>query len=92
MDYQALQVAANDVVLFIDNQAPKYTSAEVLASIKNQMVFIRDKAAAGEHPSTELASGTKFTYGILASRELASPDELVLQALIEKVTKILIGK
>jgi hypothetical protein len=56
------------------------------------MICIRDNAAAGKSPSNELPPGTKFTYAILASRELASPDELALQALINRVTKILIGK
>ncbi|KKO44710.1 hypothetical protein WG68_14285 [Arsukibacterium ikkense] len=92
MDYQALHIAANNVVYFINNQAPQHTSADVLASIKNQMIFIRDNAAECKNPSTELGAGTEFTYAILASRELASHDEVVLQKLIDKVTKILIGE
>jgi hypothetical protein len=56
------------------------------------MVFIRDNAAAGKNPSKELTSGTKFTYAILASRELASPDELVLKDSIDEVTRILMLK
>ncbi|SNY58967.1 hypothetical protein SAMN06297280_3530 [Arsukibacterium tuosuense] len=92
MDYKALQAAASDVIAFIDNNAPKHTSADVLTSIKNQMVFIRDNAAAGKNPSTELSSGAKFTYAVLASRELASPEEMALQDLIDKVTSILIKR
>lgn len=91
MDYNALCNAATNVIVAIDTQAPQYASANVLTSIKNQMVFIRDNAAAGKNPSKELASGTKFTYGILASRELASPDEVILRDLIGEVTKILIS-
>ena len=53
------------------------------------MVFISDAAAAGKDPAAELPSGTKFTYAVLASRELASPDELLLQAKIDKVTHLL---
>ncbi|MAD76601.1 MAG: hypothetical protein CML20_17740 [Rheinheimera sp.] len=92
MDYQALLVAANDVIACIDNNAPRHTSAHVLTSIRNQMVFIRDNAAAGRNPATELSSGSKFTYAVLASRELASPDEMVLQDLIDNVTKLMIKK
>ena len=53
------------------------------------MIFIRDNAAAGKNPSKELASDTTFTYSILSSRELASPDELVLKELIDDVTRVL---
>ncbi|HSC68631.1 MAG TPA: immunity protein Tsi6 family protein [Cellvibrio sp.] len=92
MHYKTLCAAANKVILAIDTQAPRYASADVLASIKNQMVFIRDNALVGKNPSAELAVGTKFTYGILASRELASPDEILLKDLIDEVTRILISK
>ena len=92
MDYQALQLAADKVITVIENTPLTHTSASVLTSIKNQMVFIRDNAAAGKNPSTELSSGAKFTYAVLASRELASPDEMVLQDLIDKVTRILLKK
>lgn len=92
MDYQSLYTAANDAVVAIDTWPLQYASPDILASIKNQMVFIRDNAAAGRNPSDELAPGTKFTYAILVSRELASPKELVLQDLIDKVTSILIRK
>ena len=67
-------------------------SPDVLTAIRNQMVFIRDNAAAGKNPSAELSSGAKFTYAVLASRELASPEEMVLQDLINDVTKILLKK
>lgn len=92
MDYKVLFTAANKVISAIDAHPPQYASADVLTSIKNQMVFIRDNAAAGKNPSKELASGTKFTYAILASRELASPDETFLRDLIDEVTKILLLK
>ena len=39
MDYEALRTAANKVIIAIDTQAPRYISANVLTSIKNQMVF-----------------------------------------------------
>jgi hypothetical protein len=66
MDCKALSTAANKVIIAIDTQAPPYVSANILASIKNQMVFIRDNAATGNNPAKESASGAKFTYAILA--------------------------
>lgn len=92
MDYQALYTAANDVVVAISTRTLQHASPDILASIKNQMIFIRDNAAAGRNPSDELAPDIKFTYAILASRELASPKELVLQELIDKVTSVLFRK
>lgn len=92
MDYKTLSTAANKVIVAIDTQAPQYASPDILASIKNQMVFIRDNAAVGKNPYKELAAGIKFTYAVLASRELAGPDELFLKDSIDEVTKILMLK
>ncbi|UUA72875.1 MULTISPECIES: hypothetical protein [unclassified Cellvibrio] len=89
MEYNTLRIAAQKVIDAIDTTPPQYTSKNILTSIKNQMIFIRDNAAAGKNPSKELASDTTFTYSILSSRELASPDELVLKELIDDVTRIL---
>lgn len=90
MDYQALNIAAAQVIVFMEDNPLPAASVDVLTSIKNQMVFIRDAAAAGKDPAAELPSVTKFTYAVLASRELASPEELLLQAKIDKVTRTLI--
>ncbi len=90
MNFDALQSAANDVIDAIDTDSLETVTADVLTTIKHQMVFIRDAAAAGKDPAAELPAGTKFTYAVLASRELASPNELMLQTRIDKVTRILI--
>ncbi|MCD1597485.1 hypothetical protein [Rheinheimera aquimaris] len=91
MNYQALQLAAEQVIAAIDKTKPSCVSVDVLASIKRQMEFICKHAAAGDNPSAELPAGVKFTYAVLASRELTSPDELTLQAKINEVTRLLIG-
>jgi len=44
----------------------------------------------GKSPVDELEDGKKFTFGILASREFASPEELLVQEKIDSLTKILI--
>ncbi|MDP5138679.1 hypothetical protein ORJ04_22280 [Rheinheimera baltica] len=89
--FKLLELAADSVISAINTNPPKHASADVLALIKTQMLFIRDNAAAGKKPATELPPNTKFTYAVLASRELTSPDELILQAQIDKVTEILIS-
>ena len=91
MNYKALQLAAEQVIAAINKTAPASISVDVLASIKRQMEFICKHAAAGNNPSAELPTGVKFTYAVLASRELTSPDELTLQAKINEVTRLLIG-
>lgn len=45
MDYKALNIAAAQVIALIEDNPPPAASTEVLASIKSQMVFIRDAAA-----------------------------------------------
>lgn len=91
MDYKAFFTAANNVVQTLDSQPTCHASADVLASIRNQMIFIRDNAALSKNPSTALPLNTKFTYAVSAARELASPDEFTLQVQIDKVAGILIG-
>lgn len=89
MNYQALQLAAEQVIAVINRTPPQFISVDVLASIKRQMEFICKHAAAGNNPSAELPTGVKFTYAVLASRELTSPDELTLQTKINDVTRLL---
>ena len=89
MDFKNLYTAADRVVDALNNP-PKTASLDVLTSIKNQMEFIRDNASKGVNPSKVLPPNTTFTYAILASRELESPDELMLQRLIDDVTKELL--
>lgn len=91
MNYQALQLAAEHIIAEINQTPPACISVDVLASIKRQMEFICKHAAEGNNPSAELPTGVKFTYAVLASRELTSPDEVTLQAKINEVTRLLIG-
>lgn len=88
MDYEELYTAANNVIFAIDNNPPEYASKSVLISIKNQMLFIRDHAAVGNDSAKELPLGKAFNYGILSSREFASPEEMILKGLIDEVSRI----
>ena len=90
MDYQALSNAATNVIVAIETNPLESISANALESIKNQMIFIRDNADNKKNPSAELIPGQKFTYAIIASRELSSPSELKLNNLISEVTRILV--
>lgn len=66
MNYQALQLAAEQVIAAINKTAPASFSVDVLAPIKLQMEFIYKHAAAGNNPSAELLTDIKFNYAVLA--------------------------
>lgn len=87
MGFNELSKKASDAIdelnIFIDEDG----SNNVLESIKQQMIFIRDKADEEKNPLNELGVDKKFTYGILASREFASPRELELQEYIYSVSR-----
>ncbi len=89
MDYGLLAKCADAVIEEIILLVKDEGSTEALQSIKQQMLFIRDSALEGKTPSIELGADKKFTYAILASRELASPKELLVKKSINKVSRIL---
>ncbi|MDO6762396.1 immunity protein Tsi6 family protein [Agarivorans sp. 1_MG-2023] len=55
-------------------------------SIIEQLKFILHEAKRGHNPRNNLPRGKIFTYGVLASRNFASPEELKLKALLDEVT------
>ncbi|HED17556.1 MAG TPA: hypothetical protein ENI64_12175 [Gammaproteobacteria bacterium] len=89
MDYRMLAECSDTAIKKIFQQINDEGSSEVLESIKQQMIFIRDNALEGKNPALALEAGRQFTYGILASREFASPKELELKEYIDKVSRVL---
>jgi len=85
-----LENAAKDALLELNKLIKNYGTSNILESIQNQLQFIQQKAEEGKSPVDELEDGKKFTFGILASREFASPEELLVQEKIDSLTKILI--
>lgn len=53
------------------------------------MVFIRDNVRLGKNPVDELRGGVVFTFGVVSSKELASPEELVLKKKLDEVGDLL---
>ena len=88
IDYSRLCALANCAIDKIEELQAELTGA--LDSIKKQMEFIRENAMHERSPVKELKNGVYFTYGILASKELASPRELELKNCIDDILKILI--
>lgn len=89
MDYELLAVNAETAIEEIKLFIAEDGSSDTLESILAQMVFIRDLSKKGKNPITELGPNREFTYGILSSREFASPKELKLKEYINKVDSIL---
>lgn len=87
MNYQKLSVAARNVIIEIDGDKLTYISENTKQSIKNQMIYIKKYADQNIDPRSQL-NGNTFTYGIILSREFASPDELKVKLLIDDVSKI----
>lgn len=88
MDYEALSTSAKVALNKLEKYINTVGSTGVLESIKQQLIFIHDKAAEGKNPLFELEE-KKFTYNVLASREFASPEELEIKKTIDYVSRIL---
>ena len=89
MDFVKLKEQVDLVLDHIDAYTEKYGSSAALESIRNQMIFIGENARKKVNPVPEMGDDKKFTYAIIASRELASPDELVLKEAIDEVSSLL---
>ena len=55
-------------------------------TIESQLEFIEKHAVNEKNPVKMLSPDQKFTYGIISSRELASPDEMILKEKLNQVT------
>lgn len=58
-----------------------------IQSILAQLNFIANCAKQGKNPRSSLPEGQAFTYGIISSREFASPEELELKKYLTAVDK-----
>jgi hypothetical protein len=56
-------------------------------SIRNQIKFIRTRAEDKKNPIKELGDGEVFNYSIISSRNLTSPEEMVLKSKLDRVTE-----
>ena len=90
MDYDSLYALAECAIEKIEKLEAEEGLTDALDSIKKQMEFIRENAMCKIDPVKELKSGVYFTYGIFASKELASLRELELKSCIDDISKILI--
>lgn len=69
------------------NQTVVNMNEPAIQSILAQLNFIASCAKQGKNPRSSLPEGQKFTYGIISSREFASPEELELKKYLTAVDK-----
>ena len=77
-------VAALEELKKFENQSSSYPWVE---SVKNQIEFIKTHAENRKNPVKELSNRKTFNYGIVASRDLTSPDEEILKDKLDDVTE-----
>ena len=87
--HQALHISAQSAVDELKNYLRVKESFPWVLSALKQLEFIILRARNGIDPAEKL-EGRPFSFGIIASRNLASPDELILQDKLYQVSQLLI--
>lgn len=85
MDFTRVEESALKAIEKFLNQNVVDINELFMQSILAQLNFIADCAKEGKNPRTSLTEGKTFTYGIIASREFASPEELKLNEYLTAV-------
>ncbi|EIK46963.1 hypothetical protein O59_000984 [Cellvibrio sp. BR] len=87
MNLLNVERAALQAIDKFTNQKIINTNDPSIQSILAQLNFIASCAKQGKNPRSSLPEGKSFTYGIISSREFASPDELELKKYLIEVDK-----
>lgn len=86
--FTQLAAEAEKALVMLEALICETPNSNSLQSLKNQMTFILANAKNQQNPLSIL-SGRVFTYGIISSRELASPYEMEVKAQIDKLSQLL---
>ena len=89
MDYKKLTESACIALNEFAKQDVTSIDTVTYKSIIEQLKFISYEANSGRNPLLSLPKGKSFTYGIISSRNFASPEELLLKQLLGEVTSLL---
>ena len=79
MNFSKVEQAALQAIDKFTNQKVIDINQPSIQSIMAQLNFIASCAKQGKNPRHSLPEGKVFTYGIVSSREFASPEELELK-------------
>ncbi len=86
-EFEILANSAREAINEMDALSKKVGHCSWMDSIQPQLEFIESHAANKRNPVKMLAPDQEFTYGIVSSRELASPDEMILKEKLNLVTR-----
>lgn len=87
MKYGALvssTIEALEELEYFEIHGSSYPWAE---SIRNQIEFIKTRAEDRKNPVKELSDGKAFNYSIISSKNLTSPEDMVLKSKLDRVTE-----
>ena len=79
--------SAREAIKEMNALSKKVGHCSWMDSIQPQLEFIESHAANKRNPVKMLAPDQEFTYGIVSSKELASPDEMMLKGKLNLVTR-----
>jgi hypothetical protein len=85
-EFESLAKSARDAIREVHQLSQKIGHNDWMDSIKSQLEFIEKHAINERNPVKMLSPDQEFTYGIISSRELASPDEMILKEKLNQVT------
>ncbi len=88
MNYKDLFTASKTALYLLENLLKKEDTNQNLLSIKAQLQFINNHADNNINPISML-EGKSFSFGILSSREFASPEELFVKNYIDRVSHLI---
>ena len=85
-EFDNLAKSARDAIKEVHQLSQKIGHNDWMNTIESQLEFIEKHAVNEKNPVNMLSSDQEFTYGIISSRELASPDEMILKEKLNQVT------
>lgn len=89
MSLTELAKAASEAKDEIKTFSDKHGHQPWMESVLSQMDFIEEKSLNGMNPVKCLHDDEEFTYGIISSRELASPEEMIVKKKLNRVSEIM---
>jgi DNA-binding ferritin-like protein (Dps family) len=85
-EFDNLAKSARDAMKEVHQLSKKIGHNDWMDTIESQLEFIEKHAINEKNPVKMLSPDQEFTYGIISSRQLASPDEIRLKEKLNQVT------
>ncbi|MFT6539154.1 MAG: DNA-binding ferritin-like protein (Dps family) [Thalassolituus sp.] len=85
-EFDNLAKSTRDAMKEVHQLSKKIGHNDWMDTIESQLEFIEKHAINEKNPVKMLSPDQEFTYGIISSRQLASPDEMRLKEKLNQVT------